>query len=124
MNTRLKLNEIKRLLDKAQELTEMLLETQPKPTPEKPPEPRRSQKIERAIWNVWEELKRLSDFTVADVREKVVKNAGGYRTYLEGRSDSSYSSILSRWAKAEHLEIVKQGKGRRPTIYRIRVAYV
>ena len=119
MNKRLKLTELKRLLDKAQELTEMLLETQPKATPEKPEEPRRSQRIARAIWKVWEELKPLSHFTVADVKARVVKNAGGYGTYLEQRSDSSYSSILSGWAKADFLAIVEQGKGRLPTRYKI-----
>ena len=119
MNARLELKEIKRLLDKAQELTETLLEAQPKPTPGKPPEPRRSQRFERGIRNVWEELKPLEHFTVADVRKRVVKNAGAYPAFFVQRSDSSYSSILSRWAKAEFLDIIEQGKGRRPTKYKV-----
>jgi hypothetical protein len=119
MNTRLGLNEIKRLLHKAQELTETLLEAQPKPTPGKPPEPRRSQRFERAIWNMWDELKPLLEFTVADVRKRAVKKAGAYPAFFAQRSDSSYSSILSRWAKTGDLEIVEQGKGRRPTKYKV-----
>ena len=122
MNTRFGLNEIKRLLHKAQELTETLLEAQPKPTSEKPPEPRRSrqsQRFDRAVWVVREELKSLSQFTVADVRKRVVKNAGAYPAFFAQRSDSSYSSTLSRWAKTGDLEIVEQGKGRRPTKYKV-----
>jgi hypothetical protein len=119
MNTRPRLNEIKKLLDKALQLMETLIEAQPKPTPGKPPQPRRYQRIERAIWNVWDELEHLPPFTVANVRKTVVKKAGGSSTYLGDRSNSAYSSILSRWAEAGYLEIVEQGAGPLPTKYKI-----
>ncbi|MGA3269118.1 MAG: hypothetical protein ABSE16_20170 [Verrucomicrobiota bacterium] len=120
MNARLKLNEVKRLLDKAQQLTETLIEAQPKPIPGQPKEPHRhSQRIEWAIWNLWHKLKALPQFTAARVKRMAIENVERDRHYLQYCSDSSFSSILSRWAKEGSLEIVEQGRGRRPSIFKI-----
>jgi len=115
MNTRIKLNEIKRLLEKANSMLESVIEAQPKPDLGKPPQPNYTQKVAIEIWKVWEKLKIKGQFDVNDVWE-IVK---GKQPPVAYRMDSSYSAILSKWAKAGHIHLVRQGRGRLTSIYKI-----
>lgn len=67
------------------------------------------------LWKGWDKLRLKGNFTPAEAREIV----GGDDRYLKDRSDSSYSSILSRWEREGHLKKIKGGKGRQPATYEI-----
>ena len=117
MNTLSHLNRIKILVDKLQRqvgaaiaaeiATAKPVENQPHPDP--------SQGLAWKIAQVWDSLKLKNGFRVRTVR-KLLENDPGCRFM----SDSSFSAILSRWAQDRYLEIVEQGSGRRPTVYRVR----
>jgi hypothetical protein len=115
MNDRIRLIEIKKVLDKAQLMMSALIESHPKPEPGKPPQPGYAQKIEVGIWNAWDKLKEKKVFTALDAK-KIVKGDNKYTQY---RIDSAYSAILSRWARDGYIEIVEQGQGSRATTYKI-----
>jgi hypothetical protein len=114
MNTSAKLSEIKSLLDKAQGLLQMVIEAQPKPTPGKPPQPYWTQRTEKEIWDAWEKLRAKGQFDAADAWNIVHGNLA--KTY---RTDSFYSSILSRWAREGYIERVREGRGPIPALYKI-----
>jgi hypothetical protein len=115
MNARSTLMEIQKLIGKAQLLIATLVESQPKPTPGKPPEPRYSQRIKRGIWKAWDKLKAEEEFTAA----KASSIVGEEDSYLRRRSVAAYSAILSEWAKAGYIVQIEEGKGRLPSRYKI-----
>ena len=113
MNTRNTLIEITKLMNKAQGLLAMVVESQPKPTPGKPPQPHYTQKVAREIWNAWDKLKAAGQFDASKAR-KIAKNEEIFY-----RIDSSYSAILSKWASEGYIDRVKEGSGPLPAIYKI-----
>jgi len=116
MNTRRELAEIKKLIDQAQVRIAALLEVQPKPTPGKPPRPGFNQNTAMSIWRVWDKLKAKGIFSATQAKSIATERWEGFPL----PSDSAFSSILSGWAKDEYLQIVRQGKGRLPTVYKVR----
>jgi hypothetical protein len=115
MNTRIELIQIQKLINEAQLRMSALVDSQPKPQAGKPPQPRHTQRVEMGLWRTWEVLKSKENFTAAQAR----KIAGEKDIYLARRSESAYSSILSRWAREGCIDFVEQGKGPRPSTYKI-----
>ena len=113
MNVRIELIEIKKLLEKAQKLTDAVIASQEKPKSGKPPEPEYSQRVACCIWNEWEKLKQKGEFTVRDAKALMTD------PYCKKRSESAYSSILSRWAREGYIDKIKPGSGPRPAKYKI-----
>ncbi len=111
----MKLTEIKKLIDKAQLRLEEMIEVQPKPALGKPSPPSYRAKIERSIWNVWDKLKAKGQFDAFDAKQ-IATGDNNPRRY---KIDSSYSAVLSRWAKDGYINIQKQGTGPLRTIYTI-----
>ena len=75
---------------------------------------------QRVAWHIarrenWRHLTKLAEFTFRDVRELVKSDL-----YCSRRSDSTYSSILSKWARDGYLVIVSQGSGPSPTKYKVK----
>jgi hypothetical protein len=113
--TRNRLLEIEKLLNKAQGLLKTVVDSQPKPTPGKPPQPYWTQKVATNIWNAWDKLKEKGRF---DARE-AQKIATSDKELKHYRIDTSYSAILSRWAAEGYLDRVEEGSGPNPAIYKI-----
>jgi hypothetical protein len=116
MNLRTEIFEIKALLEKANTRLLALAESQPKAIPGKPPQPPYSRKIEREIWDAWDDLKAKGQFTAATAWKVAKKQT---HTPFPYRIDSAYSSILSRWAREGFIERMRQGRGQMPSLYRI-----
>jgi hypothetical protein len=114
MNTLTTLHEITRLLNKAQGLLAMVVADQPRPSPGKPDRPNYTKKAELEIWNAWEKLKGAGEFGAKKARQ-IAKG----ESQPKGWIDSSYSSILSRWAREGYLVKVSGGVGPVPAIYKI-----
>lgn len=114
MNTKIELIQIAKLIKKAQQQLETLIESEPKPTPGKPPQPYGNQKVELAIWRAWDQLKDLDKFDAY----KAKKVATGI-VPRNRRIDSSYSSILSRWAQLGYIDRIEAGSGPKPAFYKI-----
>jgi hypothetical protein len=113
MNTRTKLIQIQDLLKKADLLLAALIETQPKQSPGKPPEPQ-FRSVAWELWNAWEALKALDNFTAKDAKQ-VVKGDNRPRH----RTDSSYSWVLSQWARDGYISRTQEGAGPFPAVYKI-----
>jgi hypothetical protein len=103
-----RLDEIRRLLDEA--LPEGQIDAQPRG---KPPQPDYTKRVEREIWRIWDKLEKLPEITVRRVR-KLIQDS-----YCQDRTNASFSTVLSDWAENGYLEIVRQGSGPRPTVYRV-----
>jgi hypothetical protein len=115
MNVSYELAEIARLIEKAHDRLQSVIETQPKPTLGKPPAPSYGQRVARKIWNVWDELKAKGEFDAAEAK-RIATGDTDQRHY---RIDSSYSAILSKWAQEGYLDRAEEGSGPRPAIYKI-----
>src|SRR4051812_38347917 len=103
--TRNQLLEIEKLLNKAQGLLKTVIDSQPKPTPGKPPQPYWTQKVALEIWNAWDKLKAKGKFDAREA-QKIATSDDDPRHL---RIDTSYSAILSRWAREGHIERVEEG---------------
>ncbi|HEX5399596.1 MAG TPA: hypothetical protein VFY06_11175 [Verrucomicrobiae bacterium] len=115
MNTRSRLIEIEKLISKAHGLLTMVVESQPKPAPGKPPQPHYTRKIETQIWRAWDKLKSAGNFTASEAKRLVT----GDKDPRHWRTDSFYSSILSRWASEGYIERVQEGRGTKAATYKI-----
>jgi hypothetical protein len=114
MNTLNTLNEITRLLTKAQGLLDMVAAAQPKPAHGKPEQPYYTKKVEREIWRAWDKLKACGEFDARKARQ-IAKGEPTQKRYI----DSSYSSILSRWSKEGYLIKLRGGDGPVAAVYQI-----
>jgi len=92
----------------------MVVADQPRPSPGKPDRPNYTKRIELEIWNAWDKLKVTGEFGAKEARQIAKGEA-----QLKGWIDSSYSAILSRWAKEGYLVKVSGGAGSAPAIYKI-----
>ena len=113
MQTLQKLNAIEKRLTEAQRLLASVIASEPKPKPGKPPMPT-FQSVEYYIWLSWDKLKAENEFTAYHAKE-IVKADGKSRL----RTDSSYSAVLSRWARDGYIKLITQGSGQKPSTYKI-----
>lgn len=115
MNTRVQILEIKKLIDRAQGLLEMVIASQPKQILGKPTQPYYTQRVATKLWEAWEKLKAKGKFDASEAK-RIATGDTNLRHY---RIDSSYSAVLSQWAKEGYLDIIEKGSGPRPSIYKI-----
>ena len=109
MHTRNTLIEIATLISKAHRLLETVIASQPKPTSRKPLYPQ-SGEVATGLWNNWEKLRGLKHFTARQAKQ-IVTGKDGY--------DPAYSGALSKWARENHIDVIRPGSGRKPAIYKI-----
>ena len=113
MNTRNRLIEVTKLMNKAQGLLAMVIESQPKPTPGKPPQPYYTQRVAMEIWSAWDKLKAAGQFDAGKAR-RIVKNDTSPKMY---RIDSSYSAILFKMGIGKgFIERIEEDGGRRDSV--------
>jgi hypothetical protein len=113
MTTITTLNDIKRHLAKSFALLETVIASLPKQNAGKPPMPRYGSTAWR-LFQIWDDLKKLDKFT-AHKAKQIVKGDGKQRF----GTDSSYSSVLSKWARDSHIQLCERGTGPFPAYYKI-----
>ena len=89
------------------------IESEPKPVLGKPPLPRYGT-VAYQIWKKWDELKKAGRFTAYEAKQ-IVKEHDRSRYGV----DSSYSSVLSKWAREGYITLVTEGRGQIPAFYEI-----
>jgi hypothetical protein len=106
------LNEIKGLLTRAQLLLATIIESQPIKNG-RPPTPRYGS-VAWSLYKVWDKLAKKGVFSAYEAKQ-IAKGDEKARYGV----DSSYSAVLSQWAKDGHITLKSKGSGQMPSYYSI-----